>query len=113
LTATDPAIAQSHKNQGRFNKDFLDYIPEELMEKPDNSFNCPSRFVAATEASMRFSAVLPMGGSTSISKMYFSHWEPSGVSERMWSVNYDASMSGEYQTPGGYLAGSGSNWNFR
>jgi len=27
-----------------------------------------------------------------ISKMYFSHWEPLGVSERMWSVNLEASI---------------------
>jgi len=38
-----------------------------------------------------------------ISKMYFSHWKPPGVSERMWSVNLDASISGEYQTLGGHL----------
>jgi hypothetical protein len=68
LTGTDPAIAQFHNNQGRFNEDFLDYVPEELIEQPDNSFNHPSRFVAATEASMQFSAVLPMGGSTTSSK---------------------------------------------
>jgi hypothetical protein len=37
-----------------------------------------------------------------ISKMYFSHWKPPGVSERMWSVNLDASISGEYQTLGGH-----------
>ena len=36
-----------------------------------------------------------------ISKMYFSHWKSPGVSERMWSVNLDASISGEYQTIGG------------
>jgi len=30
----------------------------------------------------------------SISKMYFCHWKPPGVSERMWSVNLDASISG-------------------
>jgi len=35
-----------------------------------------------------------------ISKMYFSHWKSPGVSERMWSVNLDASISGEYQTLG-------------
>jgi len=28
-----------------------------------------------------------------ISKMYFSHWEPLGMSERMWSENLDASNS--------------------
>jgi hypothetical protein len=37
-----------------------------------------------------------------ISKMYFRHWKPPGVSERMWSVNLDASISGEYQTVGGH-----------
>jgi len=37
-----------------------------------------------------------------ISKMYFSHWKPPGVSKRMWSVNLDASISGEYQTLGGH-----------
>ena len=39
---------------------------------------------------------------TTISKMYFSHWKPPGVSQRMWSVNLDASISGEYQTLGGH-----------
>jgi len=38
----------------------------------------------------------------SISKIYFSLWKPPGVSERMWSVNLDASISGEYQTLGGH-----------
>jgi len=37
-----------------------------------------------------------------ISKMYFSHWEPPGVSERMWSVNLEVSISGKYQTLGGH-----------
>ena len=37
-----------------------------------------------------------------ISKMYFRHWKPPGVSERMSSVNLDASISGEYQTLGGH-----------
>jgi len=37
-----------------------------------------------------------------ISKMYFSLWKPPGVSERMWSVNLDASISEEYQTLGGH-----------
>jgi len=39
---------------------------------------------------------------TSIGKMHFSHWKPPGVSKRMWSVNSDASVSGEYQTLGGH-----------
>jgi hypothetical protein len=38
----------------------------------------------------------------SISKMYFSHWEPPGVSERRRSVNLEASISGENQTLGGH-----------
>jgi hypothetical protein len=37
-----------------------------------------------------------------ISKMYFSHWKPPGVSERMWNVNLEASISGEYQTLGAH-----------
>jgi len=37
-----------------------------------------------------------------ISKVYFSHWKPPGVTERMWSVNLDASISGESQTLGGH-----------
>jgi len=35
-----------------------------------------------------------------ISKMYFSHWELPGVCERRWSVNLEASISGENQTLG-------------
>jgi hypothetical protein len=31
-----------------------------------------------------------------IGKMYISPWKPPGVSERMWSVNLEASVSGEY-----------------
>jgi len=41
-----------------------------------------------------------------ISKMYFSHWKTPGVSERMWSVNLDASISGEYQTLRGHSSRS-------
>jgi len=44
-------------------EEFLDYVPGELIEQPNNSFNRLSSFVAATEASMWFAAVLPMGGS--------------------------------------------------
>jgi len=57
-TGTDPAMAQPHNDQGSFDEDFLDYVTEELLEQPDNSFNRLSSFVAATEDSMRFSAVL-------------------------------------------------------
>jgi len=64
-TGTDPAMAQPHNDQGSFDEDFLDYILEELIEPPDNSFNRLSSFVAATEASMQFSAVLPVITSSS------------------------------------------------
>ena len=33
-----------------------------------------------------------------MSPMYFSLWKTPGVSERMWSVNVEGSISGEYQT---------------
>ena len=45
---------------------------------------------------------LILGDTEDISKMYFSHWKAPGVSERMWSINLDASISGEYQTLGGH-----------
>jgi len=38
-----------------------------------------------------------------ISKWYFSHWKPPEVSERMWSVNLNASISGGYHTLEGYF----------
>ena len=62
-TGTDPVMAQPHNNQGRFDEDFLHYVPKELMEQPDYSFNRLSSFVAATKSSMPFSPVLPIGGS--------------------------------------------------
>jgi len=37
-----------------------------------------------------------------ISKMDFSHWKPRRVSERMWSVNFDASSSGQYEMLGAH-----------
>jgi len=64
-TATDPAIAQAHDDQGSFDEDYLDYVLEELIEQPDNSFDCLSSFVAAIEASTRFLAVLPAIASSS------------------------------------------------
>jgi len=59
-TGMDPAMAQPHKDQGSCDEDFLDSIPEELVQQPDNSFNYLSSFVAATEQCMQFSAVVPM-----------------------------------------------------
>jgi len=56
-------MAPHYKDQGSFDENFLNYVTEELIEQPGDSFNRLSRFVAATEASTRFSAVLTMGGS--------------------------------------------------
>jgi len=64
-TGPDPAMAQHHNDQVSFDEDFLGYLPEELLEQPDNSFNRLRSCIAATEASMRFSAVLPAIASSS------------------------------------------------
>jgi len=64
-TGKDPTMAHPHNNQGSFDEDFLVYVPEELIAQADNSFNRLSSFVAATEASMQFSAVLPAIASNS------------------------------------------------
>jgi hypothetical protein len=52
-------MAQPKNDQGSFDEDFLAYVPEKLIEQPDNSIHRLSSCVPATEASMRFSAVLP------------------------------------------------------
>ena len=46
----DPVIAQRHNDQSSLDNDCLDYILEDLIEQPDNSFNRLSSFVATTEA---------------------------------------------------------------
>jgi len=60
-TGTDRAMAQPHNDQGGFDEGCLDSDPAELKEQPDISFNHLSSLVAALDACMRFSAVLPMG----------------------------------------------------
>jgi len=67
-TGTDLAMAQPQKDQGSFDEDILDYIPEELIKQPHNSFDHHSGFVAANEASMPLSAVLPVGRSAITSR---------------------------------------------
>jgi hypothetical protein len=57
-TGTDPAKVQPHNDRGSYDEDFVDYVPEELIELPDMSPNCLSSLLAATEASIGFSAVL-------------------------------------------------------
>jgi len=64
-TGTSQAMAQPHNDQSCFDEDFLHYLPEELTKQPVNCFNHLSSVVAATEASMRFSAVLPAIASSS------------------------------------------------
>jgi len=59
----DPAMAHLHDDQATFNKDFLHSVTEELIEQPNDSLNHLSSCVATTEASVQFSAVVPMGGS--------------------------------------------------
>ena len=54
-------MAQRHNDQGGIQPNFLEYVPEALIEQPDNLFNCLSSFVAATAAGMPFTAILPMG----------------------------------------------------
>jgi len=62
-TGKEQAMAQHNNNQESFHEDFLDYVQEELIELPDNSFDSLSSFVADAEASMQCSAILPMGRS--------------------------------------------------
>jgi hypothetical protein len=60
-TGANPGMVQSQNYQGSLDHDdLLDIIMEELIEQPENAFNHPSCFVAPTEDSMQFSAVLPM-----------------------------------------------------
>jgi len=59
-------------------------------------------FPSDTLVAIAFSSALSYFTGLNISKMYFSHWKAPGESERMWSVNLDASISGEYQTRGGH-----------
>jgi len=51
-TGTNPVMAQPHNNHGTCYEDFLDYVPEELIEQLDISCNHRCGWFAATEASM-------------------------------------------------------------
>jgi len=46
------AMTQPQQHQGTFDEGFHDYILEDLIEQPDNSFNGLNMFVAATDGSM-------------------------------------------------------------
>jgi hypothetical protein len=51
-TGTVPVMVKPHNDQGSVDEDFLDYVPEELLEQPHNYFHRLSSFVTATEASL-------------------------------------------------------------
>jgi hypothetical protein len=53
---------QPHSDLGSIVDHLLDYIPQVLTEEPNNTFTHLCSFLPATEASVQFSAVLPMGG---------------------------------------------------
>jgi hypothetical protein len=55
-------MAQPHYNQGSFDQNSLDYMLEKLIEQHDIVFKCCSYCIAGPDASMKFSAVMPMGG---------------------------------------------------
>jgi len=56
-------IDQPHNTQCSIINDYLDYIPQKLIEQPENSLDQLNIFIAATEACTWFPADLPMGGS--------------------------------------------------
>jgi len=59
-------------------------------------------FVRLQEVENALMEVIKHANQHCLSRMYLSHWKPLGVSERMWSVDLDASISGESQTLGGH-----------
>jgi hypothetical protein len=56
-------MVQPHNDQSSFDENFLRFVLEVRIKQLDRSFNGLSSIVAATEASMQLSAVLPLGGS--------------------------------------------------
>jgi hypothetical protein len=50
-------------DHGSFDADIFDSLREQLRQLTDNSLNCLRMVVAATDASIRFPAVLPMARS--------------------------------------------------
>jgi hypothetical protein len=81
------------------------------MSEYENAFGCVKRMQGILQAAqcsviMRFISSVHVEfqqgpcALNCISKMYFSLWMTPGVSERMWSVNIEVSISGEYQTLG-------------
>jgi len=81
------ALRQSRQRHpgGRLLRARRHYHPSHCISPSDRCFAISSRSVGLY-----------------ISKMYFSLWKTPGVSERLWSVNLEASISREYQTLGGY-----------
>jgi len=60
-TGIDPVLSQPHHTQGRIDVEFLVYILKKPLERSNKSFKPLSSFIVATESSMQFSAVLPIG----------------------------------------------------
>jgi len=56
-------MAQPPDDQGSFDEESSQYVPEDPIERPDNSCHRLSSLVAVMEGNRRFSAVLPKGGS--------------------------------------------------
>jgi len=83
-------MGHPHNNEGIFNEDYFASIPGELIGHPNKLFNHHSRFVAAMEASILFSAVLPIGGSaiaSSSQPIPFSNWNSNDITNSTNSTN--------------------------
>jgi len=60
-------MAKPQNDQSSFNEHLVDYLLEEVIQQPDSSFNCLISSLAAAEASIPFSAVVPIRGSANTS----------------------------------------------
>jgi hypothetical protein len=74
--------------------------PQTIRERRQNGEIAASSVVFVIKGSQVAQSVVKKG--INISKLYFGLSKPSEVSERMWSVNLDASIPGEYQTIRGH-----------
>jgi hypothetical protein len=60
----DPVRPQSQHRLGSIDENFFDYVRKVVIEQPpDNSFDCLTCSVAATEACIQLTAILPEGRS--------------------------------------------------
>jgi len=63
MNSPEPVTAELHNDRDSIHENSLDNVPGNMIELPDNSFSCLISFAAATETSVQFSDVLPMGAS--------------------------------------------------